>query len=126
MSQRIDEIHIYASFYLRPVLFILKKWVKPLQYDSKTLTLTWLDLSTYALDFYKSFRTLFHFPFVVLVFLLFLCTFFPLFHASFLTMLTPKNACSNNFRGKFGHVDPSTLHNFLSLWLGNQVPSMIF
>jgi hypothetical protein len=31
----------------------------------------------------------------------------------------------NTFRGEFGNVDPSTLHNVLSMWLGNQVPGLI-
>jgi hypothetical protein len=32
---------------------------------------------------------------------------------------------NNTFKGKFGHVYPSTLYNVLSLWSGNQVPSVI-
>jgi hypothetical protein len=32
---------------------------------------------------------------------------------------------NNTFRGKFGLVDPSTLHNVLSMRSGNQVPGLI-
>jgi hypothetical protein len=86
----------YTSIYLITLLFIIQNGLKPLHYDSKTLTLTWIGLSTYASDFYKSCRALLPFPFVMPVFLIFYHALFHLVHFAFITALTPKKSYSNS------------------------------